>query len=73
VARDGGVPEAIADVTALLAAVRDRLGLKALPPMLELSGDLPWELDVRPPDGKPLGLLRTMAVVWRTLRNRPPA
>ncbi len=73
VARGGGLPEAVADVTALLEAVRDRVGLGALPPMPQMSADLPWAPATWPPDGKPLGLLRTMAFVWRTLRNRPPA
>lgn len=60
------------DVTSVLETVRGRLGLDALPPMPTQYDELPWKRDMWLPDAKPLGILRTIAFVWRMRKTRPP-
>jgi len=67
-ASDGDLKAAAADVTALLEAVRARLDLAALPPMPDLTGDLPPGCGPDLPEMPRMGLLRTILFVWKMRR-----
>ncbi|MEU7907248.1 DUF4240 domain-containing protein [Actinoplanes sp. NPDC049118] len=66
----GELPEAIADVTALFAVVRARLGLSEPPPMPDLPDDLPPGYRPAVGDLPKMGLLQVLLGLWRMRRNR---
>jgi hypothetical protein len=72
VASLGGPPGAVADVARLLDAVRVRLGLGALPPMPEPSGDLPPVVGSEIDDPRPTALRRFLSFVRRARQARSP-